>query len=762
MSSEKNDMQDENDSALSAEEEMIRKEFQSLLDDYLKSNHRKRVEKITKAFDFANAAHKGIRRRSGDPYIMHPLAVAKIVVNEIGLGSTSVCSALLHDVVEDTDYTVEDIENLFGSKIAQIVDGLTKISGGVFLDHASEQAENFRRLLLTMPEDIRVIMIKIADRLHNMRTLGSMPPAKQYKIAAETQYIYAPLANRLGLFRIKTELENLSFKYDHPDTYKEIADKLEVEKASRDAFFDSFSKPINDKLTKSGYTFTLQKRVKSVYSIWNKMSTRNIPFEEVYDILALRVIFRPHQDLSDKEQCWMLYSSITDIYKPHPERIRDWLTHPKPNGYEALHVTVMGPHGQWVEVQIRTEKMHDVAEKGIAAHWKYKEKSAVQEEESDLDRWLKNIKELLEQNEQDAVDLMDTFKLNMFASEIFVFTPKGELKTIAQGATALDFAFLLHTDLGLQCIGAKVNHKLAPLSYVLKSGDQVEILTSKKQKPQPEWFEYITTARAKSKIGEYFKKQDKSFISKGRKIVESELKELGLKAENEQIIKFLNYYNIIQPHDFFLQVGKKTLLLDNAKEILFKPEKKESAFKRYIIRPFTFNNSKKKEKTPSEEKPTAEKQTIDRKSTFRLTETNAGKEYVVAACCNPIPGDDVLGYIDEKEIVVVHKRRCPIATKLAANHGNQIINAQWATNKGLSFVEDIEIIGIDKKGMMVDILKIISENNSINIQKITIETNAGIFRGHFFVYVHDTDQLNQLIRQLYNIPEVNEVYRIEA
>lgn len=763
MISEEKEISAEKKDALHSEEEMIQKEFQSLLKDYLESNHRKRVEKITKAFNFANAAHKGIRRRTGDPYIIHPLAVAKIVVNEIGLGSTSICSALLHDVVEDTDYTVEDIENLFGPKIAQIVDGLTKISGGVFVDHMSEQAENFRKLLLTMPEDIRVIMIKIADRLHNMRTLGSMPPAKQYKIAAETQYIYAPLAHRLGLFSIKTELENLSFKYDHPEIYKEIEQKLMADQEDRDSFYDSFSKPIHNKLTKLGYTFRLQDRVKSVYSIWNKMSTRNIPFEEVYDILALRIIFRPHKDLSEREQCWILYSTITEIYKPHPERIRDWITNPKANGYEALHVTVMGPEGRWVEVQIRTERMHDIAEKGLAAHWKYKDGNS--DEENDLDRWLKSIKELLEQNEQDAVDLMDTFKLNLFASEIFVFTPKGDIKTIAQGATALDFAFFLHTDLGLQCIGAKVNHKLAPLSYVLKSGDQVEIITSKKQNPLPEWMNYVTTARAKSKLREYFKKQEKLLIRKGKKIIETELKNLNVDLENDQIIKLLNYYSITQPNDLYLQVGEGLLDLKDIKNIIFKSEKKENVFKRYIIKPFTFSsNSKNKEneKTPDEKESKTEKTLINRKSTFKLTETKAGKEYIIATCCNPIPGDDILGYIDENEVVVVHKRKCPIATKLAAKHGNRIINAQWATNKGLSFVQNIEIIGIDKKGVMVEILKIISENYGVNIQKVNIETNAGIFKGHFFVYVHDTEELKNIIQKLHEVAEINEVHRIEV
>ena len=470
-----------------SEDELIQNEFEALLDDYSKTSHRQKIELITKAFNFAKSAHKGIKRRSGEPYIMHPLAVARVVVREIGLGSTSICSALLHDVVEDTDYTIEDIENLFGAKIAQIVDGLTKIAGGVFAEKASEQAENFRKLLITMSEDIRVILIKISDRLHNMRTLGSMPLAKQYKIAGETQYIYAPLAHRLGLFQIKTELENLSFKFEHPDTFKEIETKLLVDEDARNLFYKEFSDPIDKRLTELGYEFTLRARIKSVYSIWHKMSVRNIPYEEVYDILAERIIFKPHGEMNEKEQCWMLYSAITALYKPHPERIRDWVSTPKANGYEALHVTVMGPGGRWVEVQIRSVRMNDIAEQGLAAHWKYKSGEA---DESELDKWLKTIKELLENPEPNAIDFLDTFKLNLFASEIFVFTPKGEIKTIAQGATALDFAYSVHSDLGNHCIGAKVNHKLVPLSYKLKSGDQIEILTSKKQVPQPEWLDF--------------------------------------------------------------------------------------------------------------------------------------------------------------------------------------------------------------------------------------------------------------------------------
>ncbi len=733
------------------EDDQIQHEFEALLDDYSQTNHRQKVEQITKAFNFAKAAHKGIKRRSGEPYIMHPLAVARIVVSEIGLGSTSICAALLHDVVEDTDYTVEDIENLFGPKIAQIVDGLTKISGGVFAERASEQAENFRKLLITMSDDIRVILIKLSDRLHNMRTLGSMPVAKQYKIAGETQYIYAPLAHRLGLFRIKTELENLSFKFEHPDAYKDIETKLAVEEEPRKIFYEEFSKPINDKLIGMGYEFQLRARVKSIYSIWRKMSNRNIPFEEVYDILAERIIFKPHGGLTEKEQCWMLYSAITAIYKPHPERIRDWVSTPKANGYEALHVTVMGPGGRWVEVQIRSERMNDIAEKGLAAHWKYKSGVA---DESELDKWLKTIKELLEHPEPNAIDFMDTFKLNLFASEIFVFTPKGEIKTIAQGATALDFAYSVHSELGNHCIGAKVNHKLVPLSYKLNSGDQVEILTSKKQTPQLEWLDYVTTARAKAKLKALFKKEEKSYTAEGQRRIEEELARVNLTPENENIVRILNYYNITQRNELYLQAGKGQLNLDDISKTIFKP-KTQNVFTKYLKMPFGGSaDAKHPQSVPVDSK-------VDKKKAFKLTEENAGKTYTFAECCHPIPGDDVLGYVDDAEKIIVHKRQCPVAAKLKSSFGERIVSVDWATHKLMSFVEVIEIKGIDKKGVLIQILKIISEGYGVNISKMNIETNAGIFVGRFYIYVHDTEDINNLCKNIIKIKEINSVQRIQ-
>lgn len=735
------------------EEEAIQREFEALLDDYKNTNHRQKVEIVTKAFQFANAAHKDMRRRSGEPYIMHPIAVARIVVREIGLGSTSICAALLHDVVEDTDYTVEDIEKLFTPKIAQIVDGLTKISGGVFAEKASEQAENFRKLLLTMSEDIRVVLIKMADRLHNMRTLGSMPPAKQYKIAGETNYIYAPLAHRLGLFRIKTELENLSFKYEHPDKYQFIEQKLAVDEEARNQFFRDFTEPIRKKLSGMGYQFFLKERVKSVYSIWTKMTSKNIPFEEVYDLLALRIVFEPKGSLSEKDQCWMLYSALTELYKPHPERIRDWVSNPKANGYEALHITLMGPMGRWVEVQIRSKRMNDIAEKGLAAHYKYK---TGENDESELDKWMKTIKELLENPEPNAIDFLDTFKLNLFASEIFVFTPKGEIKTIALGSTALDFAFSLHSDLGMRCIGAKVNHKLVPLSYKLQSGDQIEIITTKKQQPMPEWLNYVSTARAKQKLRAYFKKEEKQIMADGQQLIEKTLAAKNLKPENEIIVKILNHFGFTQRSTLYLQAGRGLINMDEVSRIDFKP-KNQNVFVKYLKIPFT-GNPDQKPKTVPVDTPTPIK--IDRKKTTLLTEENAGIMYHLAECCHPIPGDDVLGYVDETENLFIHKRDCAEAARLKSNYGKSIVSVEWKAHKALSFIQTLEIKGIDKRGVLIEILRVISGEFEGNISKMNIETMDGIFTGRFSITVHDTEDIDLLCKNLTKIDNVNSVQRV--
>jgi GTP pyrophosphokinase len=541
---------------------MVESAFQEVLDGYLKSNHRKKVEIIMRAYEFAKAAHAGVRRRSGEPYILHPIAVAKIASQEIGLGSTSICAALLHDVVEDTDFTVEDIERNFGAKIAQLVEGLTKISGGIFGDKASLQAENFRKLLLTMSEDIRVVLIKMADRLHNMRTLGSMAPNKQYKIAGETLYIYAPLAHRLGLFAIKTELEDLSFKYEHPQAYDDIKAKIAESEARREAVYTDFAEPIKKKLVEMGLQYEAKARLKSCYSIWRKMQNKHIPFEEVYDLYAVRIVFECDDQAREKQICWNIYAAITDLYKLHPERTRDWISTPKANGYQALHLTVMGPDGNWIEVQIRSRRMDEIAEKGFAAHWKYKIGEG--EEESELNVWLRTIKDILDNPEPSAMDFLDTLKLNLFASEIVVFTPKGELITLPTDSTVLDLAFTLHSELGLHCIAGKVNHKLVPLNYKLSSGDQVEVLTSQTQKPQESWMDFLKTAKAKSRLRASLRRERLPIITKGNAILSTFLRKYRLpssQATNAQLIK---YYNVESREDLCYGLGKGTIELTDA------------------------------------------------------------------------------------------------------------------------------------------------------------------------------------------------------
>ena len=736
-----------------ADEEMINQAFHELLNDYLNTKHRKKVEIITKAFNFANQAHKGIKRRSGEPYIMHPIAVASIVCNEIGLGSTSICAALLHDVVEDTDYTVEDIENIFGPKIAQIVDGLTKISGGIFGDRASAQAENFKKLLLTMSNDIRVILIKIADRLHNMRTLGSMLPNKQYKIAGETLYIYAPLANRLGLYKIKTELENLSFKYEHPEEYAEIEEKLNATAAERDKVFNDFTAPIRTQLDKMGLKYRILARVKSIYSIWNKMQTKHVPFEEIYDLLAVRIIFEPRNEEEELNDCFDIYVSISKIYKPHPDRLRDWVSHPKANGYQALHVTLMGNNGQWIEVQIRSERMNDVAEQGFAAHWKYKEGGG-SEDEGELEKWLRTIKEILDDPKPDAIDFLDTIKLNLFASEIFVFTPKGELKTMPQNSTALDFAFSLHTDIGSHCIGAKVNHKLVPLSHKLQSGDQVEILTSKSQRVQPQWEVFATTARARAKIAAILRKERKANQKIGEEILSEFLKKEEVRPEEAVIEKLRKLHNAKNEEELLAAIGSKAIVLGEADKNELK-EKQTSNWKKYLT--FSFGNSKEKQ----EEKESQEKEKINPKEVLKLTEESLQKKYIMAECCHPIPGDDVLGYVDENDRIIIHKRQCPVAAKLKSSYGNRILATEWDTHKELSFLVYIYIKGIDNMGLLNEVTQVISRQLNVNIRKLTIETEDGIFEGKIQLWVHDVDDVKTICNNLKKIQNIKQVSRVE-
>ena len=742
--------------AMTADEKMIQDGFNELLEDYLNSNHRRKVERITKAFNFANQAHAGVKRRSGEPYIMHPIAVARIVCREMGLGSTSICSALLHDVVEDTEYTVQDISDMFGPKIAQIVDGLTKISGGIFGEQASAQAENFRKLLLTMSDDIRVILIKIADRLHNMRTLGSMLPAKQFKIAGETLYLYAPLAHRLGLFTIKTELEDLSFKYEHPQEYDFIEQKLQASEESRNKLFEHFAIPVDKKLKEMGLHYEMKARVKSAYSIWNKMESKGITFEDIYDLYAVRIIFDPLPGVDEKNMCWDIYSAITDIYRIRPDRIRDWVSRPKANGYQALHLTVMGPDGQWVEIQIRSRRMDDIAEKGFAAHWKYKEHSV--EEDTELDNWLQTITEILESPDPNALDFLDTIKLNLFTSEIFVFTPKGDIKTLPQGATALDFAYALHTNIGNKCIGAKVNHRLVPLSHPLASGDQVEILTSRSQEPQAEWLNFVTTAKARSKIDAVLKRARKDAAKVGEEKVIAAFKRSEMEASTSNLDKLCMYFGFSKREEFFYAVEKGDVVLpENIKKLL--KEKTDNVLFKYVKQALGVGvkNNKEKEEVQKEEKPKAK---YDKSKPYILREEAFERNYVIAECCKPIPGDDALGFINDDGNVVVHKRSCPIAMRLKSSFGERILNTEWSSHKNASFEATLEVKGIDSIGVLNTITKTISDEFSVNIMRLLIEAKDGVFEGKIKMKVHDVEDIQKMCVTLSKIKNIKSVGRV--
>ena len=725
------------------------------------SNHRKKVEIIKRAYLFAKDAHNGIRRRSGEPYILHPIAVAKIVSQEIGLGSTSICAALLHDVVEDTEYTVEDIELNFGKKIAMIVDGLTKISGGIFGDKASVQAENFRKLLLTMAEDIRVILIKMADRLHNMRTLGSMLPSKQYKIAGETLYIYAPLAHRLGLFAIKTELEDLSFKYQHPEQYKEIRQKIEETEVSRDTMFKNFSAPIRQKLDDMGLTYTMTARVKSAFSIWNKMETKHVPFEEVYDLYAVRIVFDCDADEKEKRICWNIYSAITDIYRLHPTRTRDWVSTPKANGYRALHLTVMGPDGNWVEVQIRSQKMDDIAERGFAAHWKYK--IGESDEESELETWLKTITDLLREPGPNAVDFMDTIKLNLFATEIIVFTPKGDLITLPKDATVLDMAYTLHTEIGSHSIAGKVNHRLVPISYKLQSGDQVEVLTSKTQKPLPEWLNFVTTAKAKTRLETALKKERKKISEKGERVIAKIASDYALEDENRFVSRLMALYHLMTRDDLYFAIGNNTIeLTDSVVKSLCK---KQNPGLLNRLWPFAGKSNKKDQPAATQEKSqdnnaTAEKPPIDTKKVYELRTENGMHNYKIAPCCKPIPGDDVVGYVDDDNNVVVHKMDCEVAMRLKSSFGNRLVATRWEESPLVTtFLAELSVEGIDRMGILQELISEISINMSINIRKLDIEATEGVFSCKLVVRVSDVSIVNRLCKQIKKINGVKSAVR---
>ena len=744
------------------DDQLINEAFQKLLDDYISTRHRKKVDLITKAFNFARQAHKGVRRLSGEPYIMHPIAVAQIACSEVGLGSTSICAALLHDVVEDTDYTVEDIENIFGAKIAQIVDGLTKISGGIFGEQASAQAENFKKLLLTMSDDIRVIIIKICDRLHNMRTLESQPANKQYKIAGETLYIYAPLANRLGLNKIKSELENLSFKFEHPDEYASIESKLKLSSEERDELFSQFTNPIEKALKQMGIKYEIKERVKTPFSFWNKMQNKHVSFEEIYDILAVRIIFTPNNRDDEVNECFKIYVAISKIYKSHPDRLRDWLSQPKANGYQALHVTLMSKQGQWIEVQIRSDRMDEIAEQGFAAHWKYKDgvEEEYTEDENELNEWLRTIKEILDDPQPDAMDFLDTIKLNLFASEIFVFTPKGEIRTLPAGCTALDFAFSIHTFLGSHCIGAKVNHKLVPLSYKLQSGDQVEILTSKSQHVNAGWINFVSTAKAKAKIQAILRRDNRETQREGEEILNEFLKKNGFEPTTAMSDKLAEFHEYSKRSEFFQALGEKIVLLGEKDIDELNGKNKEDdgnkGWRKYI--PFVGNDKKKKDE-PSKQDLFVVPDKFNRKKPIYISEENI-KKYKFMGCCHPIPGDDALGYINNKNQIEIHKRACPVAAKLKTSYGNRILDIKWDMHRKLFFDATIRISGIDRMGMLNDITQVISSQMNVNIHKILITCEEGIFEGTIEMRVHDRDNVRAIMENLKKIQDLKEISEI--
>jgi guanosine-3',5'-bis(diphosphate) 3'-pyrophosphohydrolase len=722
---------------IEAENKEIRRRYRALLRACKPTLQRGDKQTIRKAFDLALDLHKDMRRKSGEPYIYHPIAVAQISAEEIGLGTTSIVCSLLHDVVEDTDIKLEDIEREFGKKVARIIDGLTKISG-IFDPNSSMQAENFRKMLLTLADDVRVILIKLADRLHNMRTMDFMPRDKQLKIASETTYLYAPLAHRLGLYAIKSELEDLSMKYIDPDTYKFIARKLNEKKAERERYIQEFIGPIQEILQEQGLSASVLGRPKSIHSIWTKMRKKSIPFEEVYDLFAIRIIIDSTPE-NEKADCWKAYSIVTDLYRPNPDRLRDWISSPKGNGYESLHTTVMGAKGQWVEVQIRTKRMNEIAEKGFAAHWKYKESNS----DSGLDQWIQKVREVLSSPEQNALDFLDDFKMNLFSDEIFIFTPKGALIQLPHNATALDFAFEIHSDLGASCIGAKVNHKLVPLSHQLQNGDQVEIITSGKQTPKEDWLNFVVTAKAKSKIKSALKEEKRRIAEDGKEILERKLKSLKITYNTENINKLTNYFKYPSSQDLMYQVALGKIDIKNLKEFVASEKSMEPAPNH-----FTSHISGLVDKINKKDNETLligdELQKID---------------YTLSPCCNPIPGDDVFGFITVNEGIKIHRTNCPNASKLMANYGYRILKAKWTSQKELAFLTGLDIVGIDDVGLVNKITTVISHEFKVNIRSITISSNEGIFEGSIMVFVNDTEQLDQLIKHLKMIRGITGVTR---
>lgn len=742
------------------DEETIQAAFQHLLDTYLASPHRRKVEIITKAFHFAKEAHKGVRRRSGEPYILHPIAVAQIACGEIGLGSTSICAALLHDVEEDTDYTNEDISNLFGPKVANIVEGVTKISGGFFGDRASLQAETFKKLLLMMSDDIRVVLIKISDRLHNMRTLSSMPPSRQYKIAGETTYIYAPIADRLGLNKIKTELEDLSFRYEHPEEYQSVMRHLEESRVEREDFFAKFTPPICKKLDEMGIHYTIKARVKSPYSIWKKMETKHIPFEEVFDILAIRIVFVPEDRKKEKDECFRIYSALTEIYDPHPTRFRDWVSHPKSNGYQALHNTFMSKQGKWIEVQIRSDRMDDIAENGFAAHWKYKDKDA-DYDENELNRWLDSIKEILDDPQPDTLDLLDNIKLNLYASEIMVFTPKGELKTMPKGATALDFAFAIHSFLGAHCFGAKVNHRLVPLSYVLKSGDQIEVLTSRNQHIEPEWLGFATTAKARGKIQAYLRREARDKQRKGEEMLRTFLQQNGCTADAATMDKIRRALNLPSAAELYYNIGDGLQALDQSIVDAVRGNKEgDKGWLRFI--PFVGGGNKSAASKQAETVDTSQPGwalQLNRKQVLTLNEATLSK-CELCPHCKPIPGDDVMGYVTDDGGLELHKRTCEEAVKLKTRYGNNIVACKWDMHKQRLFDVKIVIRGVDSHGVLYAIADVLHRLTHFTVKRIMLDTDDGIFEGYLIISVYDTADVASICNHLQGIENVTDATRV--
>ncbi len=727
------------------EDRIIEDAYKDVLNAYLASNHRKKVEIIERAFRFAKSAHKGVRRRSGEPYILHPIAVAKIVISELGLGSTSICAALLHDVVEDTEFTKEDIEASFGSKIASIVEGLTKISGGIFGDKASLQAENFRKLLLSMSTDIRVVLIKMADRLHNMRTLGSMRPEKQYKIAGETLYVYAPLAHRLGLYKIKDELEDLAFKYEHPQKYAEIIAKVSEGEQHREEIVEEFVGPVREKLDAAGFKYEIKARVKSAYSIYNKMETKKIPFEEIYDIYAVRVIFENEDDALERIHCWEIYTFFTDGHKVHPERLRDWTSTPKANGYRALHLTAMGPDGKWIEVQIRSRKMDEIAELGYAAHWKYK--TGVHEDDTELDKWMNTIKDILANPEPNAIDFLDTIKLNLFSAEIYVFTPKGDLITLPAGSTVLDLAFAIHTHLGTHCIAGKINHRLVPISYKLDSGDQVEIITSDSQTPQPEWMQFCNSAKAQNRLRAILRKDRRHLTERGKKLYDEFLEREGVENTPEIMTRLLGNLHLAQREDLYLMLANDEINL-SAKQLKDLNKNRSSLLSKILRNPF----SSKKVEEP--------KNPINRKQVYILHPDEETPNYKLDTCCQPIPGDDVLGFVNENEEVVVHKVSCTNAMRLKSSFGSRLVATKWG-GVADKFLATISIDGIDRRGILEEITKVISHDIGVNMVGLNITAKQEVFHCEITVQIDNSETVENICRSLkYKIKGVKFAKRI--